>query len=51
MANQKTDINPTDSLSLVDERRAQLAAIIPEAFSEGKLDISALKRSLCGGSA
>ena len=29
-----------------DERRAQLAALIPEAFSEGRLDIAALKRSL-----
>jgi len=30
------------------ERRAQLAALIPEAFSEGQLDISALKRALGG---
>jgi adenine-specific DNA-methyltransferase len=29
-----------------DERRAQLAALIPEVFSEGKLDIAALKRAL-----
>lgn len=29
-----------------DERRAQLAAFIPEAFSEGKLDVAALKRAL-----
>lgn len=29
-----------------DERRAQLAALIPEAFSEGRLDVEALKRSL-----
>ena len=29
-----------------EERRAQLAALIPEAFSEGKLDIPALKRAL-----
>jgi adenine-specific DNA-methyltransferase len=29
-----------------DERRKQLAALIPEAFSEGRLDITALKRTL-----
>jgi adenine-specific DNA-methyltransferase len=29
-------------------RRAQLAALIPEAFSEGQLDVSALKRALGG---
>lgn len=29
-----------------DARRAQLAALIPEAFSEGKLDLAALKRAL-----
>lgn len=29
-----------------DERRAQLAALIPEAFSEGRLDLAALKRAL-----
>ena len=29
-----------------EERRAQLAALIPEAFTEGKLDVAALKRSL-----
>jgi len=29
-----------------DERRAQLAALIPEAFTEGKLDMLALKRAL-----
>jgi adenine-specific DNA-methyltransferase len=28
------------------ERRAQLAALIPEAFSEGRLDLAALKRAL-----
>lgn len=32
------------------QRRAQLAALIPEAFSEGQLDISALKRALGGES-
>ena len=29
-----------------EERRAQLAALIPEAFTEGRLDIAALKRAL-----
>ena len=29
-----------------DERRAQLAALMPEAFSEGRLDVAALKRAL-----
>lgn len=29
-----------------DERRAQLAALIPEAFSDGRLDVAALKRAL-----
>ncbi|SEK80970.1 site-specific DNA-methyltransferase [Nitrosovibrio tenuis] len=32
----------------VFDRRAQLAALIPEAFSEGTLDIAALKRALGG---
>ena len=30
------------------QRSAQLAALIPEAFSEGQLDVSALKRALGG---
>ncbi len=29
-----------------EQRRAQLAALMPEAFSEGKLDVAALKRTL-----
>jgi len=37
------------SPNLADERRAQLAALIPDAFSEGKLDVSALKRALGEG--
>jgi len=28
------------------DRRQQLAALIPEAFSEGQLDVAALKRAL-----
>ena len=31
-----------------DERRAQLTVLIPEAFSEGQLDVAALKRALGG---
>ena len=43
---------PTDSSEInqspdpAAERRAQLAALIPEAFSEGRLDVAALKRAL-----
>lgn len=33
-------------MNTADERRTQLAALIPEAFSEGKLDLAALKRAL-----
>jgi|GEM_PF-6673482 len=39
-ANLATSPNPTDTL------RAQLAALLPAAFSEGKLDIAALQRAL-----
>jgi adenine-specific DNA-methyltransferase len=46
----------TDSLKAIsespnpaDERRAQLAALIPGAFAEGKLDLAALKRALGEG--
>lgn len=35
-----------ESTHPADERRAQLAALVPEAFSEGKLDVAALKRAL-----
>ena len=31
-----------------DERRQKLTALIPEAFSEGRLDVAALKRALGG---
>ena len=37
-----------NSLVPADERRAQLAALIPDAFSEGQLDVAALKRALGG---
>lgn len=35
-----------ESLNPADERRARLAALVPEAFSEGRLDMAALKRAL-----
>ncbi len=40
--------NIAETSNPADERRAQLAALIPEAFSEGRLDVSALKRALGG---
>jgi len=43
--------NPSDIAHSPDpaaDRRAQLAALIPEAFSEGQLDVAALKRALGG---
>lgn len=43
------DSNTTDlsfSPNPADERREQLAALIPDAFSEGRLDVAALKRAL-----
>ncbi|MDP2238713.1 MAG: site-specific DNA-methyltransferase [Burkholderiales bacterium] len=44
MNNQIKDI--AESPSPADERRAQLATLVPEAFSEGKIDVAALKRAL-----
>jgi adenine-specific DNA-methyltransferase len=41
-----TDKTIAESPNPAAERRAQLAALIPEAFSEGKLDLAALKRAL-----
>lgn len=43
-----TDENKTiaQSPNPADERREQLAALVPEAFSEGRLDVAALKRAL-----
>ncbi len=40
------DSNIGSSANPADERRAKLAELIPEAFSDGKLDLNALKRSL-----
>lgn len=46
MSAPQNDTSLATSPSPADERRAQLAALIPEAFSEGKLDLAALKRAL-----
>ena len=46
MSDSQNDTNLAASPDPADERRAQLAALIPEAFSEGKLDLAALKRAL-----
>jgi adenine-specific DNA-methyltransferase len=46
MSAPSTRADPAASPQPADERRAQLAALIPEAFSEGKLDVNALKRAL-----
>jgi len=46
MSNSQNDTNLAASPNPTDERRAQLAALIPEAFSEGQLDLAALKRAL-----
>ncbi len=46
MNDPQNDTNLTVSPNPADERRAQLTALIPEAFSEGKLDLAALKRAL-----
>ncbi len=49
MTDPKTDTSRiAQSPDPAEERRAQLAALIPEAFSEGRLDVSALKRALGG---
>jgi adenine-specific DNA-methyltransferase len=46
MSTSSIDLDLAASPNPADERRAQLAALIPEAFSEGKLDVGALKRAL-----
>ena len=46
MSDPKSDTALAASPNPADARRAQLAALIPEAFSEGKLDLAALKRAL-----
>lgn len=49
MSDSQNNANLAASPNPADERRAQLAALIPEAFSEGKLDVAALKRALGEG--
>ncbi len=46
MSDPKNDTNLAASPNPAIDRRAQLAALIPEAFSEGNLDLAALKRAL-----
>ncbi|MEE4376892.1 MAG: site-specific DNA-methyltransferase, partial [Candidatus Competibacteraceae bacterium] len=49
MSDLNNNIEKTDNSRSLDpalERRRQLAALIPEAFSEGKVDVAALKRAL-----
>jgi adenine-specific DNA-methyltransferase len=46
MIDTQSSTKLAESPNPADERRAQLAALIPEAFSEGKLDMAALKRAL-----
>lgn len=46
MSDSQNDTNLAATPNPADERRAQLAALIPEAFSEGQLDLVALKRAL-----
>ena len=46
MSDPQNDTNLAASANPADERRAQLAALIPEAFTEVKLDVVALKRAL-----
>lgn len=47
MTNETNDLLGIDqSPDPAAQRRAQLAALIPEAFSEGQLNVSALKRAL-----
>lgn len=41
-----TDIKIAASPNPVDERRAHLATLIPDVFSEEKLDVADLKRAL-----
>lgn len=49
MSDPQNDKNLAESPNPAEERRLQLAALIPEAFFEGKLDLAALKRALGEG--
>ena len=44
--NENSNTVEATTLNPAEVRRGQLAALMPEAFSEGKLDIAALKRAL-----
>ena len=47
MTKQKSvEFEVAPSPDVAEERRKTLEAIVPEAFSEGRLDIAALKRAL-----
>jgi len=46
MSDLQNDTNLATSIDPATERREQLAALIPEAFSEGKLDVAALRRAV-----
>ncbi|AQQ44096.1 MULTISPECIES: site-specific DNA-methyltransferase [Burkholderia] len=46
MTDQNSDKALASSPNPADELREQLAALVPEAFSEGRLDLAALKRTL-----
>ncbi len=46
MSDPQNEPNLAASPNPAFDRRAQLAALIPEAFSEGRLDLAALKRAL-----
>lgn len=46
MSDPKNDTDLAASHCSADERRAQLASLMPEVFSEGRLDLVALKRAL-----
>lgn len=49
MSNSQNDADLAATPNPADERRAQLARLIPEAFSEGQLDLAALKRAIGAG--
>lgn len=49
MSDLQHDAKQAVSPNPADERREQLAKLIPEAFSEGRLDLAALKRALGEG--
>ena len=46
MAKMGAENEIAQSLDVAEAKRQQLRALLPEAFTEGKLDIAALKRAL-----